>query len=76
MSQGEPFRDAALAILKGLPDFKSLSYLELGCGDGFILDALHQAGAKVRGTRIATAKPTTSVRAIIRNISRLTAGST
>jgi len=50
MSQGEPFRDAALAILKGLPDFKSLSYLELGCGDGFILDALHQAGAKVRGT--------------------------
>jgi SAM-dependent methyltransferase len=45
------FRDAALQAIRDLPDFRSLSYLELGCGDGFILEKLHEEKVKAaRGT--------------------------
>ncbi|MBL0928076.1 MAG: class I SAM-dependent methyltransferase [Phycisphaerales bacterium] len=44
------FRDVALRELRGLPDHRRLSYLELGCGDGFILEALTKDGCTARGT--------------------------
>jgi len=46
----EHYRDAALRMIRAIPKYKELSYLELGCGDGFILEALHRDGARARGT--------------------------
>lgn len=46
-----PFRDAALREIRALPDYRGKSYLEFGCGDGFILEALLRDGVKAaRGT--------------------------
>ena len=51
MGTDSPFRSAALAALRDIPNYRALSYLELGCGDGFILDALYQEGIRnARGT--------------------------
>jgi SAM-dependent methyltransferase len=45
------FRKAVLDAIRTLPNYKTLSYLELGCGDGFILEALRKEGvANARGT--------------------------
>lgn len=50
-STGEPFRDAALRELRNIPNHTALSYLELGCGDGFILERLRRDGVKnLKGT--------------------------
>lgn len=46
------FRETALQVLRELPDYRSLSYLELGCGDGFILE--HLTADKVRAARGTT----------------------
>lgn len=46
-----PYLKTALQALRKLSDFRSLSYLELGCGDGFILEALSADGMRsLRGT--------------------------
>jgi SAM-dependent methyltransferase len=46
-----PFHIAALAAIRSLPEYRSLSYLELGCGDGLILEKLHSDGVQqARGT--------------------------
>jgi SAM-dependent methyltransferase len=51
MSELYAFHRAALAAIQALPDYRSLSYLELGCGDGLILEQLHADGVKhARGT--------------------------
>ncbi len=41
---GEAFRDVAFRELRSIPNFKNLSFLELGCGDGFILERLRREG--------------------------------
>jgi SAM-dependent methyltransferase len=46
----DPFHLAALRMLRELPEYRRLTYLELGCGDGLLMEALHTDGAKVRGT--------------------------
>jgi SAM-dependent methyltransferase len=46
-----PYLKTAFQALRELPDFRSQSYLELGCGDGFILEALSADGVRsLRGT--------------------------
>ncbi len=47
----ELFRDAALRMIRAIPGYKDKSFLELGCGDGFIMDVLTKEGVKdIRGT--------------------------
>lgn len=51
MSENLGFREAALQVLRELPDYRSLSYLELGCGDGRLLERLCGDGVRsARGT--------------------------
>jgi 2-polyprenyl-3-methyl-5-hydroxy-6-metoxy-1,4-benzoquinol methylase len=51
MGQDTPYRTAALNALREIPDYRSKSFLELGCGDGFILDSLYKEGIRtLRGT--------------------------
>jgi len=41
----------AWRLIRGIPDWKSLRYLELGCGDGHMLEQLRSFGVQsVRGT--------------------------
>ena len=47
---GRQFSDVMIDILRSLPDYQSLSYLELGCGDGLILERLGNEGAQALGT--------------------------
>ncbi len=42
--------DNVLEIIMSLPDWTSLRYLDLSCGEGYLLDALHRAGCRVEGT--------------------------
>lgn len=42
--------EIVMDILRSLPDYKRLSYLELGCGDGLILEKLSDEGANAIGT--------------------------
>ena len=44
------FADIVFAILRSLPDYRTLRYLELGCGDGFMLQSLCNEGAQAQGT--------------------------
>lgn len=44
------FHDAALRLLKQVPNFPKLRILELGCGDGVMLEQLLKLGADARGT--------------------------
>lgn len=44
------FRQAALDSIHALNDYKGLTYLELGCGDGFVMEALAKEGISVKGT--------------------------
>jgi len=42
--------DIVIGVLRSLPNYRSLSYLELGCGDGRLLETLSNEGAKTLGT--------------------------
>ena len=44
------FADIVFDILRSLPDYRRLRYLELGCGDGFMLHSLSNEGANAQGT--------------------------
>jgi 2-polyprenyl-3-methyl-5-hydroxy-6-metoxy-1,4-benzoquinol methylase len=44
------FPDAARALLREIPEYRKLSFLELGCGDGHLLEEMAAEGATVRGT--------------------------
>ncbi|HEX8524503.1 MAG TPA: class I SAM-dependent methyltransferase, partial [Tepidisphaeraceae bacterium] len=44
------FPDAARDLLRGIPNYRQLSFLELSCGDGNIINDLRKEGARVRGT--------------------------
>ncbi len=44
------YHDAANALLRSIPDYQRLSFLELGCGDGRMIERLQDEGARVRGT--------------------------
>lgn len=44
------FMDAAWDLLRQIPNFRELSFLELSCGDGCLLERLANEGASVRGT--------------------------
>ena len=44
------FIDAARDLLRGIPGYPNLSLLELGCGDGNLLEKIQADGTNVRGT--------------------------
>ena len=41
---------SVLTAVRSLPDYRRLSILDLSCGDGEILEALHGDGCRVEGT--------------------------
>ncbi|MCA9279005.1 MAG: class I SAM-dependent methyltransferase [Phycisphaeraceae bacterium] len=41
---------AAMDLIRSLPDYRSCACLELGCGDGHMLETLARDGVDVRGT--------------------------
>lgn len=41
---------SVLAAVRSIPDYRGLSVLDLSCGDGEILEALHGDGCRVEGT--------------------------
>jgi SAM-dependent methyltransferase len=46
-----PFHSGALAAIRKLPGYPSLSFLELGCGDGILMERLSKDGAtQLKGT--------------------------
>lgn len=49
---GRGFADVLIGIIRSLPNYRNLNYLELGCGDGFMLQALASEGAKALGTTL------------------------
>lgn len=44
------FYHAALALMREIPGFPKLNALELGCGDGVLMENVQKLGATVRGT--------------------------
>lgn len=44
------FMDAALELIHGIPDYRNRRFLELGCGDAWLLERLSNDGVSVRGT--------------------------
>lgn len=44
------FEEAALKLLREVPNYRQCRFLELSCGDGRIIDALRREGASVQGT--------------------------
>lgn len=44
------FADIAAGMLRSLPEFRRLRFLELGCGDGYMLQSLVDEGVDARGT--------------------------
>ncbi|MEM8781485.1 MAG: class I SAM-dependent methyltransferase [Planctomycetota bacterium] len=45
-----PWRRTAVSVIRALPEFPGVDVLELGCGDGLVLEALRHSGANARGT--------------------------
>ena len=50
-SQSIGYRNVPLKVIRELSEYRFLSYLELGCGDAYIMERLREDGVKsVRGT--------------------------
>lgn len=44
------YPDVVIEIIRSLPSYRNLDFLELGCGDGYMLEALSKEGVKAVGT--------------------------
>lgn len=54
MNIGKSPWDIALSTVKSIPNYPSLTIIELGCGDGQIIEALSADGCSVKGTTYLT----------------------
>jgi len=54
MSNGKSPWEIALKEVRSIPDYRSLSIIELGCGDGRIVELLSAEGCFIKGTTYLT----------------------
>ena len=50
MKSDVSFRETAYQAIRAVPEYPAMDVLELGCGDGFILERVTRDGARARGT--------------------------
>ncbi len=54
MKSDVSFRETAYQAIRVVPGYPAMDVLELGCGDGFILERVTRDGARARGTTYRT----------------------